>query len=74
MNRPVLPSVKKIKKPPLKFTIITSCIILFLILSFTLVEKNENVTALCNDGTYSISQERQGTCSHAGGVDKWLKK
>jgi hypothetical protein len=29
-------------------------------------------TALCNDGTYSFSQHRQGTCSHHGGVAKWL--
>jgi Protein of unknown function (DUF3761) len=29
-------------------------------------------TALCEDGTYSFSQHRQGTCSHHGGVAKWL--
>src|SRR5664280_553353 len=29
-------------------------------------------TARCNDGTYSYSQHRQGTCSHHGGVAKWL--
>jgi hypothetical protein len=29
-------------------------------------------TALCQDGTYSFSQHRQGTCSHHGGVSKWL--
>ena len=29
-------------------------------------------TALCNDGTYSFSQHRSGTCSHHGGVAKWL--
>ena len=29
-------------------------------------------TALCNDGTYSFSQHRQGTCSHHGGVAQWL--
>jgi len=29
-------------------------------------------TALCTDGTYSFSQHRQGTCSHHGGVAKWL--
>jgi len=29
-------------------------------------------TALCQDGTYSFSQHRQGTCSHHGGVAKWL--
>ena len=30
-------------------------------------------TALCRDGTYSFSQSRRGTCSHHGGVAKWLK-
>jgi Protein of unknown function (DUF3761)./Bacterial SH3 domain. len=30
-------------------------------------------TAQCNDGTYSFSQSRRGTCSHHGGVKKWLK-
>ena len=30
-------------------------------------------TALCRDGTYSFSQSRRGTCSHLGGVAKWLK-
>ena len=29
-------------------------------------------TAKCNDGTYSFSQHRQGTCSHHGGVAAWL--
>lgn len=29
-------------------------------------------TALCRDGTYSFSQHRSGTCSHHGGVSKWL--
>lgn len=30
-------------------------------------------TALCRDGTYSFSHNRRGTCSHHGGVEKWLK-
>lgn len=30
-------------------------------------------TALCRDGTYSFSKNRRGTCSHHGGVKKWLK-
>lgn len=30
-------------------------------------------TALCKDGTYSYSKRRRGTCSHHGGVAKWLK-
>src|SRR5206468_10918902 len=29
-------------------------------------------TALCKDGTYSFSQHRSGTCSHHGGVARWL--
>jgi hypothetical protein len=29
-------------------------------------------TAQCNDGTYSFSQSRSGTCSGHGGVARWL--
>ena len=29
-------------------------------------------TAQCGDGTYSFSQHRSGTCSHHGGVNRWL--
>lgn len=29
-------------------------------------------TAQCSDGTYSFSQSRSGTCSHHGGVARWL--
>ena len=29
-------------------------------------------TAECRDGTYSFSQHRSGTCSHHGGVKRWL--
>lgn len=29
-------------------------------------------TALCNDGTYSFSAHRSGTCSYHGGVKVWL--
>src|SRR6516165_9521717 len=29
-------------------------------------------TALCRDGTYSFSRHRSGTCSHHGGVARWL--
>lgn len=29
-------------------------------------------TAQCADGTYSFSTHRQGTCSHHGGVARWL--
>ena len=29
-------------------------------------------TARCNDGTYSFSQSRRGTCSFHGGVAEWL--
>ena len=30
-------------------------------------------TAVCRDGTYSFSRHRRGTCSHHGGVAKWLE-
>lgn len=26
-------------------------------------------TAICRDGSHSLSEHRQGTCSHHGGVD-----
>ncbi len=29
-------------------------------------------SARCRDGTYSFSQHRSGTCSHHGGVARWL--
>ena len=29
-------------------------------------------SAQCRDGTYSFSQSRRGTCSHHGGVGRWL--
>jgi Protein of unknown function (DUF3761) len=29
-------------------------------------------TAQCRDGSYSFSQSKRGTCSHHGGVAKWL--
>ena len=29
-------------------------------------------TAQCRDGTYSFSRNRRGTCSHHGGVARWL--
>jgi hypothetical protein len=29
-------------------------------------------TAQCGDGTYSFSTHRSGTCSHHGGVTRWL--
>lgn len=29
-------------------------------------------TAQCRDGTYSFSLHRRGTCSHHGGVARWL--
>jgi hypothetical protein len=30
-------------------------------------------TAECEDGTYSFSESRSGTCSHHGGVTRWLE-
>lgn len=32
----------------------------------------QGATAQCRDGTYSFSKSRRGTCSHHGGVGKWL--
>ena len=32
----------------------------------------DGATAVCRDGTYSFSQNRSGTCSHHGGVSRWL--
>jgi resuscitation-promoting factor RpfB len=32
----------------------------------------KGATAHCRDGSYSFSQSRRGTCSHRGGVAKWL--
>ena len=32
----------------------------------------KGATARCRDATYSFSQSRRGTCSHHGGVAKWL--
>ena len=32
---------------------------------------DDNPTAVCNDGTYSYSQSRSGTCSWHGGVAEW---
>jgi len=31
-------------------------------------------TAKCEDGTYSFSESRSGTCSHHGGVSEWLNE
>jgi len=30
-------------------------------------------SAECRDGTYSFSENRRGTCSHHGGVKRWLR-
>lgn len=35
--------------------------------------KYPSATARCNDGTYSYSLHRQGTCSHHRGVAYWLR-
>jgi Protein of unknown function (DUF3761) len=32
----------------------------------------KGATAQCRDGSYSFSTSRRGTCSHHGGVAKWL--
>jgi hypothetical protein len=33
-----------------------------------------DATARCNDGTYSFSLHRRGTCSHHGGVAQYLDR
>ena len=38
------------------------------------VQHPPGATALCNDGTYSYSQHRSGTCSHHGGVKQWINR
>jgi hypothetical protein len=30
-------------------------------------------TARCRDGTYSYSEHASGTCSHHGGVARWIR-
>ena len=30
-------------------------------------------TALCKDGNVSMSESRQGVCSHHGGVKRWME-
>lgn len=32
----------------------------------------DGASAQCGDGSYSFSQSRRGTCSHHGGVARWL--
>jgi hypothetical protein len=32
----------------------------------------KGATAQCRDGTFSFSRTRSGTCSHHGGVARWL--
>jgi hypothetical protein len=33
--------------------------------------RSQGVSAVCNDGSYSHSKHRQGTCSHHQGVKAW---
>lgn len=33
--------------------------------------KAAGASAICNDGSWSYSQHRRGTCSHHGGVNWW---
>jgi hypothetical protein len=35
-------------------------------------EQPAGASAQCHDGSYSFSRHRQGTCSHHGGVSRWL--
>jgi Protein of unknown function (DUF3761) len=34
----------------------------------------QGVTAICADGSYSYSAHRRGTCSHHGGVARWISQ
>lgn len=34
----------------------------------------QGVTAICEDGSHSYSEHRQGTCSHHGGVKQWINR
>lgn len=34
---------------------------------------SQGATAQCRDGSYSFSANRSGTCSHHGGVARWLR-
>jgi len=36
------------------------------------VSQPQGATAQCRDGTFSFSKTRSGTCSHHGGVARWL--
>jgi hypothetical protein len=37
-------------------------------------EQPAGASAECEDGTYSFSESRSGTCSHHGGVKRWLNE
>jgi sRNA-binding protein len=37
-------------------------------------EQPAGATAECEDGTYSFSEHRSGTCSSHGGVKRWLNE
>lgn len=37
-------------------------------------EQPAGASAECEDGTYSFSESRSGTCSHHGGVRRWLNE
>lgn len=36
------------------------------------IERNDGAKAMCEDGYYSYSHKRSGTCSGHGGVKEWL--
>jgi hypothetical protein len=35
-------------------------------------EQPAGASARCSDGSYSFSRHHRGTCSHHGGVSRWL--
>jgi hypothetical protein len=36
--------------------------------------ESADASALCNDGTYSHAEHREGACSYHQGVKEWLKE
>lgn len=39
-----------------------------------ILEKVLGVSAICNDGSYSTSKRKRGTCSGHGGIKEWIIK
>jgi hypothetical protein len=52
--------------------VLAALIVAFAAVATATAKAPPGATALCRDGTYSYSKHRAGTCSHHGGVKKWL--